>query len=75
MDQDLHQYDSVMISQDWSYNREKFHARILHDPIHIGDYKNVNKKEVMKGGFYKISQYLDWAETLGPIRPPPEPPP
>ena len=37
LDQGLDQYDSVMISQDWSYNRDKFHARILHDLslIHI----------------------------------------
>ena len=64
-----------MISQDWSYNRKKFHAWILYDPIHIGDYKNVNKKEIMKCGFHENLQYLDWAETLGPMRPPPEPPP
>ena len=63
-----------MISQDWSYNRKKFHARILHDPIHIGEYKNANMKEHIKGGFHENPQYLDWAETLGPIRPPPEPP-
>jgi len=64
-----------MISQDWSYNRKKFHAKILHDPIHIEEYKNANKKEVLKGGFHKNPQYLDWVETLGPMRPPPEPPP
>ena len=64
-----------MIPQDWSYNREKIHARILHDPIHIGNYKNANRKEVMKGRFHENSQYLDWAETLGPMRPPTEPPP
>ena len=61
-----------MISQDWSYNWKKFHARILHDPIHIGDY---NRKEVMKGGSYENLQCLDWAETLGLMRPSPEPPP
>ena len=37
--------DPMMISQDWSYNLKNFHARILHDLIHIGDYKNVNRKE------------------------------
>ena len=37
--QGLDQYDSVMISQDWSCNRKKFHPRIMHDPIHIGEYK------------------------------------
>ena len=66
---------TVMISQDWSYNRDKFHARILHDPIHIGEYKNINRKEVMKSEFHENSQYLDWAEMVGPMGPPPEPPP
>jgi len=47
----------------------------LHDPIHIREYNNVNRKEVMKGEFHKNPQYLDWAATLDPIRPPPEPPP
>jgi len=75
LDQGLDQYDSMMISQDWSYNRKKFYIRILHDPIHIGEYKNVNKKAVIKGGFHENSQYLDWAEMLGPMRPPPELPP
>ena len=41
----------------------------------FGDYINVNRKEVMKGEFHENSQYLDWVETLGPMRPPPEPPP
>jgi len=75
LDQGLDQYDSIMIFQDWSCNWEKFHARILHNPIHIGEYKNANKKEKIKGRFHENSQYLDWAETLGPVRPPPEPPP
>jgi len=39
------------------------------------EYKNVNKKEVIKGEFHENSQYLDWAKTLDPLRPPPEPPP
>ena len=60
-----------MISEDWLYNWKKYHARILHDPIHIEEYKNVNRKEVMKGEFYENSQYLDWAETHGQMRPPP----
>ena len=71
LDQGLDQYDSMMISQDWSYNWKKFQVRILHNPIHIGEYKNANKKEVLKGGFHKNLQYLNWAETLGPMRPPP----
>ena len=53
LDQGLDQYDSMMISQDWSYNRNKSHARIWYDPIHIGEYKNINKKENIKGGFHE----------------------
>ena len=64
----------MMISQDWSYNQKKFHARILHDPIHIGEYKNANKKEDIKGEFHENSQYLDLVETLDPMRPAPKPP-
>ena len=55
---------SVLILQDWSYERDNFHDRILHDSIHIGDCKYVNRKEVNKGEF---SHYLDWVATLGPI--------
>ena len=29
----------------------------------------------ISGGFLRIPHYLDWVATLGPIRPPPEPPP
>jgi len=64
-----------MISQDWSYNWKKFHIRILHDPIHSGEYKNINRKEVTKGGFNENPQYLNLTETLGIMRPPPELPP
>ena len=49
--QGIDSYDSLMIFENWSYNRDKFHVKILHDPIHIGEYNNVNKKEVIKGGF------------------------
>ena len=66
--------DSVMIFQDWLCKGNKFHDRIFHDPIHIGDYKYVNRKEVKKGGFREPPHYLDWIATLDPIRPP-EPPP
>ena len=66
--------DSVMIFQDWSCKGNKFRDGIFHDPIHIGDYKYVNKKEVNKGGFCEPPHYLDWITTLDPIRPPPEPP-
>jgi len=45
----------------------------MHDPIHVGEYKNVNKKEVIKGEFHENLKYLDWAKMLGPMRPPLEP--
>ena len=64
-----------MIFQDWSYKGNNFHDKIMHDPIHIGDCKYVNREDVILGGFFENSHYWDWAATLGPIRPPPEPPP
>ena len=73
--QSIDQNDSEMIFQDWSYKGDNFHDRVLHDPIHIGDFKYVNNKEVIQGGFFENSHYLDWAATLGPIRSPPEPSP
>ena len=57
LDRDLDQYDSVMVSQDWSYNQKKFHARISQDPIHIGEYKNTNRKEVIKVSSIKIDNF------------------
>ena len=51
--------DSVMILQDWSYKGSKFHERIFHDPIHTGDCKYVNRKEVNKGRFRELPHYLD----------------
>jgi len=67
--------DSVMIFQDWSCKWNKFHNKIFHDPIHIGDCKYVNRKKVNKGGFREPPHYLDWVATLNPIRAPPEPQP
>ena len=43
--------ESVMIFQDWSCKENKFHYRIFHDSIHIGDCNYVHRKEVNKGGF------------------------
>ena len=59
--------DSVMIFQDWSCKGNKFHDRIFHDPIHIGDYNYVHRKEVNKGEFREPPHYLDWVTTLDPI--------
>ena len=67
--------DSVMIFQDWSCKGSKFHDKIFHDSIHIGDCKYVNRKKINKSGFRELPHYLDWVTTLGPIRPPTESPP
>ena len=40
----------------------------------LGSIKMLIRKKI-KGGFHENSQYLDWAEMLGPMRPLPEPPP
>ena len=50
LNQGVDQYNSKMIFQDWSFNQDECHDRILHDPIQFGDYNNVNKLEV-KGDF------------------------
>ena len=47
LDLGINHNDSVMIFQEWSYNRDKFNIRILHDPIHVGDCKYVNRKKVI----------------------------
>ena len=62
--------DSVIIFQDLSCKGNNFH-KILHDLIHIGDYKYVSKKEVNKGRCREPLHYLEWVATLDPIRPPP----
>ena len=67
--------DSVMIFQDWSCKENKFHDRIFHDPIHIGECNYVNRKEDNKGEFREPLHYFDWVAMLGPIQPPPELPP
>ena len=36
LDQDIDHNNSEMIFQDWSYNRDDFNVRVLHDPIHLG---------------------------------------
>ena len=51
--------NSVMIFLGWSCKESKFHDRIFHDPIHIGDCNYVHRKEVNKGGF-REPHYFDW---------------
>ena len=58
LDQGIDYNDSRMIFQDWSYNRENFNIRILHDPIQSRGGKNVNRKEVIKGEFFETPHYL-----------------
>ena len=53
LNQGIDNYDLMMIFQDWSCKGNNFHDRILHDPIHIGDCKYVNKKEDNKGRFHE----------------------
>ena len=59
LDIDIDHDDSVMIFQDWSCKGSKFDDRIFHDPIHTGDCKYVNRKEVNKVRFHELSHYLN----------------
>ena len=45
-----------------------FQDKIFHDPIHIGHFNYVHRKEVNKGGLHESKYYLDWIATLGTIR-------
>ena len=75
LDQSIDHNDFEMIFQDRPYNQDNFNVRILHDSNHVGGWKNVNRKEVIKGEFLETPHFLDWAVTLSSIRPPLEPPP
>ena len=74
LDQDVEHYDSKIIFQDWSFNQDTFHDRILLDPIQLRDNNNVNGMDV-KCWFFRTPYLLDWAAILTPIRPRPKPPP
>ena len=64
LDLGIEQNDSETIFQDCSYNQDDYNVRVSHDPIQSWDDKTVNKKEVIKGGFFENSRYLDSAEGL-----------
>ena len=63
-----------MVYQDWSFDMDNFHDKMLHDPIQFGDNNNVNGLEV-KGGFFRTRYLLDWVAMLALLRSSPEPPP
>ena len=75
LDQGVDNDDPEMVFQDWLYNQDSFNIRVVHDSIHLGENNNIHRKEVLKDRFLDDLQYLDWVAMLGPIRPPPEPPP
>ena len=49
LDQDVDSDGTKMVFQAWSYNRDSFNVRVMHDPIHLGDNNNAHRKEVIKG--------------------------
>ena len=70
MDKGVEENDSVIIFENWKLNGDNF----LHKTIHSIILLLGHIREVI-GGFLQDPRYLDWVATLGPIRPPPEPPP
>ena len=42
LNQGVEQYNFEKVYEDWSFNRDECHDRILHDSIHFGGYKNFN---------------------------------
>jgi len=59
LDQRIDHNDFEVIFQDWSYKGYNFYVRNLYDPNQLGDDKTINKKEVIKGGFFENPYYLD----------------
>jgi len=70
LEQGVEQYNSEIVNQHWSCNKDECHDRILYDPIQFGGYNNVNGLEV-EGEFLRTPNSMDWVATLTPIRPPP----
>ena len=50
LDQGVDNDDLEMVFQDWSYNQDSFNVRVVHDPVHLGDNNNIDKKKAIKGG-------------------------
>jgi len=70
LDKDVRENNLVIILENWKLDRGNFFNKI----IHISNILLGHLREVI-GGFLQDPYYLGWATTLGPIRPPPEPPP
>ena len=61
------------INSEYNYELWKFDGELLKN-----DYTYIlvgYTREILGGFLREILHYLDWVATLGPIRPPPEPPP
>ena len=70
LDKNADKNDSVIIFENWKLDGDKLFNKTIQDIILLlGHIRGV------LGGFLDDPRYLDWVATLGPIRPPPEPPP
>ena len=69
LDKSVEQNNSRIIFENWKLGGDNFLNKTIHFIIIFMGY--IWK---VPGGFLRIPYYLDWVATLGPIRPPPEPP-
>ena len=76
LDKGVEQHDTRNIFENWKFDENNFldEDNFLNKTIHSIILLLGRIREVI-GRFMQDPRYLDWAATLGPVRPPPEPPP
>ena len=70
LDKDVEENDSVIIFENWKLDGDNFFNKTIHSIILLLD-----RVKKVTGRFLQDPWFFDWAATVGPIRPPPEPPP
>ena len=70
LDKNVEEHDSVIIFENWKLDGDNFLNKTIQSIILL-----LGRIREITGGFLQDPRYLDWVATLGPIRPPPKPPP
>ena len=70
LDKNVEENDSVIIFQNWKLEEDKFLNKTIQSIILL-----LGRIREVTDGPLQDPHYPDWVATLGPIRPPPEPPP
>jgi len=70
LDKTVDETDSIIIFENWPLDGDNLLNKTIQSIILL-----LGHVRKVIGGFLNDPRYLDWVATLGPIRPPPEPPP